>query len=158
MATELWRTAAAAGYPLAQFNLALAYEQGFGVARDYLEAARWYSEAGDHGVADAAFALSELYRTGRGVPQHDQLAKLWHDVAVKLGSKLALRQRFAAAIPTVPPPTANAAPPPKPRPRHAADTATAPKPTTPQAAAAPATQPPPPPPSAAPPAAQPEPA
>src|SRR5262245_58132615 len=106
MATELWRTAAAAGYPLAQFNLALAYEQGFGVGRDYLGAARWYSEAGNRGVADAAFALSELYRTGRSVPQHDQLTKLWHDVAVKLGSKLARQTKFATAVPSVPPPAA----------------------------------------------------
>jgi hypothetical protein len=96
----MWHVAAAAGYPLAQFNLALAYEQGFGVPRDYDTAARWYAEAGNRGVGDAAFALSELYRTGRGVPKHDELAKLWLEVARKFGSKLAVRKDFAAAAPT----------------------------------------------------------
>jgi len=100
MAGELWHVAAAAGYPLAQFNLALAYEQGFGMPRDYDSAARWYAEAGNRGVGDAAFALSELYRTGRGVPRHDELAKLWLAVARKLGSKLVVREDFAAATPT----------------------------------------------------------
>src|SRR5882724_6244355 len=61
---------------------------------------RWYAEAGNRGVGDAACALSELYRTGRGVPQHDELAKLWLGVARKFGSKLAVREDFTAATPT----------------------------------------------------------
>ena len=40
------------------------------------------------------------YRAGRGVPKHDELAKLWLEVARKFGSKLAVRKDFAAAAPT----------------------------------------------------------
>jgi cell division septation protein DedD len=111
MAGELWHVAAAAGYPLAQFNLALAYERGFGLARDYDSAASWYAEAGNRGLADAAFALSEIYRTGRrGVPQHDELARLWLEVARKSGSKLTVRETFTAAAPNGKPAAAKAEP------------------------------------------------
>jgi cell division septation protein DedD len=115
-AADLWHKAAAAGHPPAQFNLALAYERGFGLPRDFESAARWYAEAGNHGLADAAFAISEFYRTGRGsVPQHDELAALWLDVARKFGSPLKLRQDFLAAAPggkgdAAPPVAAAAAP------------------------------------------------
>jgi cell division septation protein DedD len=148
LAAELGHRAAAAGYPQAQFNLALAYERGYGVPRDYDAAARWYAEAGNRGVADAAFALSELYRTGRGVPQHDELAGLWLEVARKFGSTLAVREEFAPSAPTgdgrpaqpeaaAPPAEAASAPEPTPAP----EATTAQTAAVPAATAAPAAEP-----------------
>ena len=140
-AARLWHKAAAAGHPLAQFNLALAYERGFGLPLDFESAARWYAEAGNHGVADAACAISEFYRTGRGdVPQHDELAGLWLDVARRFGSDLKLRQDFIPAPPTgrrmpappAPPADAAAAGPPAAAPAKAAATPPQPEPPPPQ--------------------------
>lgn len=44
---------------------------------DLKEAPYWYKLAADQGDADAEFALAQLYRDGRGVPQDDLIAYKW---------------------------------------------------------------------------------
>lgn len=62
-----WQPLAQAGHARAQFALALAFEQGRGVARSAAEAARWYERAAASGLADAQYNLGNLHVDGRGV-------------------------------------------------------------------------------------------
>jgi hypothetical protein len=55
-----FRLAALPGYPDAQFNLGLMFENGQGVVRDKAEAVRWYRNAAAQGHAVAAAALGRF--------------------------------------------------------------------------------------------------
>jgi TPR repeat protein len=59
------------------FLLATFFEQGFGVAKDDVEAARWYRAAADKGDPGAMFALSQMYRDGCGVPKDQVESERW---------------------------------------------------------------------------------
>lgn len=48
------------GLAEAQFNLALCYQEGFGVAQDLEQAAAWYSKAAGQGMGEARQALERL--------------------------------------------------------------------------------------------------
>ena len=52
-----------------------------GVPQDEVEAAVWYRQAAEQGVAYAQFSLGLMYGTGRGVPQDDGEAYLWANLA-----------------------------------------------------------------------------
>ena len=49
----------------AQFMVGFHYEKGYGVARDYAEAYRWYAIANSHGYAPAALAWFQRRRAHR---------------------------------------------------------------------------------------------
>ena len=49
---EEYRADAVKGVAVAQYNLAAMYESGLGVAKDLIEAYRWYSLAGETGRRD----------------------------------------------------------------------------------------------------------
>ena len=55
------RSAAEAGYPVAQYELARMYQSGRGVPQDYAEAAKWYRSAAEIGFANARGPLGKLY-------------------------------------------------------------------------------------------------
>ncbi|CAA6816874.1 MAG: Unknown protein [uncultured Thiotrichaceae bacterium] len=59
--------AARQGYPKAQHNLALLYEDGKGVKQDYRQAATWYEKAAAAGFSEAQNNLAVLYILGNGV-------------------------------------------------------------------------------------------
>ncbi len=59
--------AARQGYPKAQHNLALLYEDGKGVKQDYRQAASWYEKAAAAGFSEAQNNLAVLYILGNGV-------------------------------------------------------------------------------------------
>src|SRR5690606_20870820 len=59
--------AAEAGFAPGEVGIALAYEYGLGMPRDYNSAEIWYRRALAHGYADAANLLDSLART-RAVP------------------------------------------------------------------------------------------
>jgi hypothetical protein len=59
--------AARQGYPKAQHNLALLYEDGKGVPQDYAQAAIWYKKAAQAGFSEAQNNLAVLYILGNGV-------------------------------------------------------------------------------------------
>src|SRR5262245_39691075 len=61
------RPLAEQGDARAQYNLAVSYEQGWGVSQDLAEAARWYRRAAEQGYSLAQHNLGEFYRAGRGV-------------------------------------------------------------------------------------------
>ena len=62
-----WQLAATAGDAEAQYNLALAHEQGKGTALDPALALHWFTRAAEQGVARAQGKLGLLYATGQGV-------------------------------------------------------------------------------------------
>ena len=68
------------GNAVAQFNLALMYDEGHGVPRDYTEAARWYRKAAEQGDLTSQNNLGSLYVKGHGVPQDYVQAYMWFDV------------------------------------------------------------------------------
>jgi TPR repeat protein len=76
-AFALFRRAAEAGLPEAQFNVAVMLDSGRGVAPDTRLAAIWYARAAANGNKRAAYNLGQLYEAGDGVPRNLSLAKLW---------------------------------------------------------------------------------
>jgi TPR repeat protein len=53
------------------------YAEGQGVARDEVEAVKWYRKAAEHGHAEAQFYLGMMYYSGRGVAQDGREALYW---------------------------------------------------------------------------------
>jgi len=67
----------------AQFNLAVSYEFGIGVPRDYAQAVYWYEKSAEQGLAAAQSSLGVMYATGKGVPQDDTRAAYWYTKAAE---------------------------------------------------------------------------
>jgi hypothetical protein len=67
------------------FELALQYENGEGVARDYARAVQLYCDAANHGDARAFLNLGWMYVNGRGVPRDDGIAIGWWRKAADFG-------------------------------------------------------------------------
>ncbi|MGD0465421.1 MAG: SEL1-like repeat protein [Gammaproteobacteria bacterium] len=70
---------------VAKFNIAKAYETGFGFTKNYNEAARWYLLAAKQGMAKAQTKLADLYMNGLGIPKDYKLALQWYKEAAELG-------------------------------------------------------------------------
>ena len=75
------------GYPAAQFNLGVFFEQGQVVEQDFAEAVKWYRLAADQELSDAQSNLGLCYQTGRGVKQNTQEAVKWFIKAARQGNK-----------------------------------------------------------------------
>lgn len=73
------------GHALAQYQMGLMLEQGQGTASNLAEAYKWYKKAADQGIADAYFALGQIYHRGVVVPQDAIQAFVSFDVAAQLG-------------------------------------------------------------------------
>jgi len=64
--TVVWnRIAAEQGYPDAQYNLGVMYENGQGIAKDEAQAVAWYRKAAEQGFAPAQFNLGVMYATAK---------------------------------------------------------------------------------------------
>jgi TPR repeat protein len=93
-ALRRWMPLAQKGQAAAEFAAGLMYEKGEGVARDYVEAAKWYRRAADQGYAIGQFALGALYDNGLGgVPQDFTLAYMWYNLAAAQGVARAVHNR-----------------------------------------------------------------
>ena len=68
---------AASGDPTAQFDLALMYDLGRGVPRDYAQAMNWYRKAADQSYAPAMTNIGILYYNQEGVPRDLVQAYAW---------------------------------------------------------------------------------
>lgn len=66
-------------------NEARASENGEGVAKDLLRAAKLYCEGARRGDADAQFGLGWMYANGRGLPRSDQTAAYFFKLAAAQG-------------------------------------------------------------------------
>jgi hypothetical protein len=69
------------GQPIESSHLGFLYYSGSGVPQSFVEAAKWYRLAADHGVAEAQHDLGVMYMTGQGVPQDYVLAHMWLNLA-----------------------------------------------------------------------------
>jgi TPR repeat protein len=79
-AAQLYRAAADEGYPLAQTNLGVMYEDGQGgLARSDREAERLYRLAADQGFPAGQASLATFYVSGRGGLRRDdrEAVRLW---------------------------------------------------------------------------------
>ena len=88
----------------AQYNLAVMYNNGRGVAQDYKEAVKWFRKAAEQGLAEAQFNLAMIYNNGQGVAQDYKEAVNWFRKAAEQGlaeaqSKLALIYNNGEGIP-----------------------------------------------------------
>ncbi len=73
------------GHALAQYQMGLMLEQGQGIEANLAEAFKWYQKAADQGVADAYFAVGQIYSRGVVVPRDAVKAFASFDVASTLG-------------------------------------------------------------------------
>jgi TPR repeat protein len=73
----------------AQYNIALMYEQGYGVIPDMRKAATWFEKAAENGEANAQYRLGSLNYHGHGVPKNLELAAEWYQKAAEQGSTAA---------------------------------------------------------------------
>jgi TPR repeat protein len=78
------------GHAGSQFNVALMYEQGIGVAKDETEAVAWYQKSALQGSAVAQFNLGVLYENGRGTKVDFAKANDWYRKASAQGDALAI--------------------------------------------------------------------
>jgi uncharacterized protein len=76
-ALRLLRPLAEQGDDVAQFDLGVMYNEGWGVSRDYLQAGKWYRRAAIQGNADAQFNLGMLYEHHR----YAEAAKWYREAA-----------------------------------------------------------------------------
>jgi hypothetical protein len=90
---ESTRTLADQGYAFAQYNLALKYDNGEGVAENDTEAVKWCRLAADQGFAFAQYNLGYMYSQGEGVPQNDVMAYVWFSVSAAQGHEIARESR-----------------------------------------------------------------
>ena len=73
------------GNDIAQYNLALMYNDGRGVTQDYKQAVKLYRKAAEQGLASAQFNLGNMYNGGQGVTQDYKQAVKWYRKAAEQG-------------------------------------------------------------------------
>ena len=74
---EGYKARAERGDPVAQFNLGVCYHNGEGVAKDQVQAVKWFRKAADQGRASAQFNLAVCYHNGEGVAKDQVEAVKW---------------------------------------------------------------------------------
>ena len=74
---------------MAQNNLGICYEQGYGVEQSHTEAVKWYRKAAEQGYAMAQLSLGESYYNGEGVEEDRTEAVKWFRKAAEQGNELA---------------------------------------------------------------------
>jgi TPR repeat protein len=77
----------------AQNQLAIMFNRGLGISRDYAAAVEWWRRAADGGQSTAQCNLGLMYLYGQGTPQNDVLAYVYFNAAAARGSMDARRQR-----------------------------------------------------------------
>ena len=73
------------GDAIAQFAIGAMYATGRGVAKDEVEAVKWYRKAADQGEANAQNNLGLMYDNGQGVAKDDLEAVKWYRKAADQG-------------------------------------------------------------------------
>ncbi len=83
------RPLAEQGYPYAQFNLGVLYDNGYGMPEDNAQAMIWYRKAAEQGLPQAQVNLAIMYEEGEGVPADYVEAYLWYALADAQGDSQA---------------------------------------------------------------------
>ncbi|MGH6771252.1 MAG: hypothetical protein ACRECO_19780, partial [Xanthobacteraceae bacterium] len=84
------RAAAVKGDPAAEYEIALRYAEGRGVARNLSEAAAWFERAAKQGLIPAVFRLGGLYEKGLGVTKNLDTARRLYAMAAEAGNAKAM--------------------------------------------------------------------
>lgn len=79
------RIKAEQGDAMSQFRLGFEYGSGEIVAKDPVEAAKWYRKAAEQGLAGAQWALGSIYEIGKGVAKNPIEAVHWYRKAAEQG-------------------------------------------------------------------------
>jgi Sel1 repeat len=82
---ERYRKAALQGSATAQGILGVISEEGIGISRDPVEAARWFRKAAEQGDPAGQKYLGDMYRRGLGVPKDFSEAMKWYRKAAEQG-------------------------------------------------------------------------
>lgn len=77
------------GYPFAQFNLGVLYDEGKGMPEDNAKAMEWYQKAAEQGFPQAQVNLGIMYEQGEGTPADPVRAYFWYALAESQGDSLA---------------------------------------------------------------------
>jgi hypothetical protein len=77
------------GVASAQYHLALKYDNGQRVPKDYKEAVKWYRLAAEQGHDEAQYNLGNKYDKGQGVQQDYKEAVKWWRFSSEQGNALA---------------------------------------------------------------------
>jgi len=88
-ALSLFKTYADQGHGLSQYMMGIMTEQGQGTDPNVDVAFNWYMTAAKQGIADAYFALADMYKKGISVAKDPVLAYAWFDLAKQGGHNLA---------------------------------------------------------------------
>ena len=92
-ALKEWRPLAEQGSRDAQYNVALAYEEGKGVPQNYAEAAKWIARAANQGQVEAQHDLGAMYGRGEGVKRDYVQAYKWMSICAAKGNSGCASQR-----------------------------------------------------------------
>lgn len=84
------------GDVVAQYNLAVMYSKGVGVAQDDTEAFKWYSLAAEQGHAMAQYNLGMVYFFGKGIAQDNSAAYKWVMIASEDGGNAVARDALSS--------------------------------------------------------------
>lgn len=84
-AIKIWTPLASNNNALAQLNLGILYENGWGFTQDYANAVHWYTKAAEQGLADAQHNLATMYQQGNGVEKDLNIAGQWFEKAAIQG-------------------------------------------------------------------------
>ena len=82
-ALTLWLPVAERGRASAQFKIAVMFEQGLGVEKSDVEAARWYLKAARSGDVASQLKIGTLYEAGQGLAVDLGSATYWYGEAAK---------------------------------------------------------------------------
>ena len=69
----------------AQHNLAMMYQLGKGVEKNYELSSHWFRKAADQGVTDAQYYLGHAYDVGEGLAPSRKYALVWYRKAAEKG-------------------------------------------------------------------------
>ena len=73
------------GHADSQYKLAIAYDEGLGVPKNYAQAFKWYRLAAEQGHAHSQFRVGDMYESGHGVAKNDVEAVKWFRKAADQG-------------------------------------------------------------------------
>ena len=85
-----WEKGVGIGYAPAMNNLGVLYQNGWGVAKDYVKAREWYQKAADAGSNLAMNNLGWLSQNGWGSAQDYVKAREWYQKAADAGNNVAM--------------------------------------------------------------------
>jgi len=97
LANAFFEKSAETGYKTAQYNMALAYWSGIGVAQSYEQAGFWALKAAAQDQADAQYMMALLTQAGIGGVKDPGRAVEWMNAAAANGSELA-KTKLAAGF------------------------------------------------------------